>query len=412
MSNPTNDETITQELLPSKVDDSQIYEQTNNDLIHLSFSASGLHYEITPQFKNVLATSRKLALDSEKLLHNATAETIDEDELSRIRDEMKPIKQYRRDVDTTMKDLRRVFDDTKKKFTGHVEGLLENAQFDVIEKNDERAKKLNKDVQALRMKRNWEAVEEAYNEALGIYPELVKTFPKRLAFSTFTNDNEKLASGAKNWKLNDAVVNTIKTYIQNVYTNNQIIERMESRFESELLKRYDSTGDIKAAMDLEDQFKKEEAEALKRQQKIIEQEAKRKAEAIERKRLMDERAKQQAEVEAKRKEEAAKRAAEEAKQKAAMPPKPIPESGIASAPFGMEVPKEQSVSMQIAKRVGFKKLAKRMEKDEWSISALESMDLIHRFLNGVYDQEKGITELISSPEQVMEIVREFMSHTR
>lgn len=405
MSKPTDD-TKDYSVMTNAETTPDIHEESDNDLIFISFSNKGLQYEITPKFKNVLDTSRDLAEESTALLDGATSETIDEDELSRIRGEMKPVKAYRKDVDETLKDVRRVFNDTRDNFTGYIQNLLDGADFDVIEQNEEKAKLLNKDMLALRNKRNWDAVEEEYANTLETFPDLEDKFPRLLSFKTFANANEKVATGAKSWKLNDNVVNTIKTYIQDVRTNQDIIQRMNSRYEDELNKRYDQMGDVKAALDLDDQLKKEEAAALERQKKLIEQEAERKAKEIERKRIMEERAKQQAQAEAQRKAEEANK------------PKPAPDkndpSGIADAPFGISTPaKGQPVrtAVQIADRVGFKKVAQRMQTDDWSLSSLESMDLLHRFLKGVYEQESSITELISSPDEVMGIVKEFVAHT-
>ena len=402
------EERVPYELITDAQASPELYEESNNDLIHLKFSRDGLEYNITPKFENVLETSRQLAIDSTKLLDGATAETIDEDELSRIRDEMKPIKEYRRDVDNTLKDVRRVFNDTRDNFTTHITTLLDGANFDVIEDNEEKAKLLNKDMLALRNKRNWAEVEDAYEEALEEFSSLKTFYPRLLSYETFVIENDRLATGAKNWKLNDKVINTIKTYIQDVRTNHDIILRMKSKFEDELIKRYDRTGDVRAALDLEDQFKKEEAAALERQKKIIEQEALRKAKELERQRQMEERAKKQAEDEAQRKAE------EAAKPKPAPKPEPKKQEGIAAAPFGMAAPVAKEpvrTSVQIADRVGFKKVASRMQKEDWSLSSLESMDLLHRFLKGVYEQESAITELIGSPDEVMDIVKEFVQHT-
>jgi len=375
-----------------------IHKESNNDLIHVSFSKNGLNYEIRPKFKNVLEQSRELARRSEELLDGATAETIDEDQLSQIRKDMKPIKDYRRNVDETVKDVRRVFDDTKSEFTDHVNQLLVEADFAIIEKNDERAKKLNKDVQALRLKRNWEAVEEEYQKALEIYPELPQLYPIRLSFETFKEKNDRLATGAKSWKLNDQVVNDIKTYIQEVYNNNEVIDRLESDWQDELKKRYDETGDIKSALDLDKRYQREQEEAIKRREQVIQREAERRAKEKERQRQMEENAKKK-----EREREEQRKAQAKAKEK--------PSQSVADSPFGIQAPPKPTITQSVAQSVGLKAVAKRMKNPEWTLSDLESMNFIHRFVTGVYSQEEGIIEHASSPKDVMTVIKEIAEHT-
>lgn len=387
--------------------DLTVYGESDNDLIMLSFTNKGLNYNITPKFQEVLDESKRLAKESTELLDGATAETIDDDELSRIRSEMKPVREYRKNVDETQKDVRRVFNEMRDNFGAVIVNLLEDADFDVIERNEEKAKILNKDMLALRKKRNWDEVQHTFGQALEMYPDLPALYPNRLSFEAFANENEKLVSGAKNWKLNDDVVNTIKSYVTNVYTGHEVIKRLDSKFQDELIQRYDRTGDVKAALDLDEKYRKEEEAALERQKKIIEQEAARKAKEMARKQQLEEEAKRKAEAEeAKRIEDATKKSVE-----------PINKSknddkSIASAPFGMEPPKKESISVKVADRVGFKKISKRMGEDDWTVSSLEAMDMLHRFLKGIYEQQPDIVELITSPDDVMKFVKEVADRTR
>lgn len=368
-----------------------IHKESDNDLIHVSFSSQGLKYEIKPKFKSVLEESRKLAHRSQELMDGATAENIDEDQLSQIRNDMKPIKQYRRDVEETVKDVRRVFDDTKKSFTDHVNQLLDDADFDVIEKNDEKAKKLNKDVQALRLKNNWQKVEEEFKSALDMYPDLLDTYPNLLSFETFQDTNDRLATGAKSWKLNDDVVNTIKNYIQTIYNNNEVLERLESDYEKDLKKRYNETGDIKSALDLEKRLKKQEEEVIKRQKEKIRREAEEQVRKEKQQRQMEENAKKRREQE------------EKARQQKSQ--------GVADSPFGIQTKVKPSKTQLVTQNVGLKNVAKRMQNAEWSLSDLEAMDLIHRFITGVYSQNPDIVEHTSSPGDVMDFIKEVTDHT-
>lgn len=321
-----------------QVEPLSVNEETVTDLVCFGFSNEGMYLELSGLFGEVLAKVSSLAEESTALLANADIDTIDEEQLSRITKEMKPVKEYNKSIENTLKDIRSNMNNARDEISQYLTGLLNQADYDVLIENETKLKALNKQMLARRKENNWQMVRDEFNNTVAQYPELDQSYPDLLSTDWFEHQNPKLVSGAKSWKMNDTVVHTIKDYINRVNTNHLLIKEMDSPAPNQLVMEYNKTGNMDAVVALNDKLKIQQAEAEQRQKEIIEELARKKQAEYQQALL----AKQQAEAQATAQQQTtpqppmSNNAVVQPFMTSQPNPVPANAANVAPAPFGMQ----------------------------------------------------------------------------
>lgn len=246
-------------------------------------TVTSIDYSIatSSEYKQILKEMPTVIDKAKRLLSTPANETLDEEEFTRTQRELEQYNRYYKDIEASKKKIRKHFDNEKKKVMDMYNEQLEKAGYEELIECVNAIKNRKKMIEENRKRKHWDEIKEHFNHLLNTtYPEIKEKMPD-INFENFQANNDKLVKGAKTFKVNDKILNTVSEYLDRVNKNLKSILTMESIYEEKLLKDYAQVQDLSEIMMLEKRYKKEEqrqqelrAKRLEEQQRKIEKENK------------------------------------------------------------------------------------------------------------------------------------------
>lgn len=254
---------------------------TKNEMITMSYVESDV--KPTDEFKRILKTLPQVVDKAQKLLATPANEDIDENNFKETQKELEEYNRFYKNIEAAKKEIRKLYDNEKKQMIQNIDEALQNARYDELADCVNEIKNRKKMIENNRKQKRWDKLQEHYNTLLEqTYPDVKEKLPN-LDFNHFQATHDKLVSGAKSFKINDKVLNTLSDYLDQSHKDLQAILNMNSLYEEKLLKDYETTGDLSDVFIKEKRYKEEDeriqkrrAEQIKAEKERIEKENKKK----------------------------------------------------------------------------------------------------------------------------------------
>lgn len=227
---------------------------------------------------------------------------IDEDAFSAFNNEMGDLVTFSREVEGSLKELRKFFNNQRDEVVGHFTDKLEANGFDRIKEAHNDVKQLKRDMTAQRQHDRWNELKSVFEKSIQHYERIQRLTPELTDFSQFQLRHPNLVSGAKTKPLKQAdkteLAERIEAWdkaLQMIDDNlwglnhtylNQLIQLFKQ--EPDTLNVYETGTELKAKQDAE-QKQKEEQERIRKENeaKLKEAEARAKAKQEELKALKE-----------------------------------------------------------------------------------------------------------------------------
>lgn len=158
---------------------------------------------IKPRLQTEVEEIKQVVDETKKQVANTNIDLTDEDTLDLTIQHLADAQHKKRDVAAIRRELSRSWDKRKSTSLQQFDDFLNKYGFYELAQLDAQAKELKKDKRALKIKKNWDIVEAAFNANLSAYPIISQIAPRLTDFSLFKLRHPKFVTGAKSWHFGD-----------------------------------------------------------------------------------------------------------------------------------------------------------------------------------------------------------------
>lgn len=233
-------------------------------------------------------------------------QSIDEDEFKVFNNELSDLVSFSIDVQDSLKDLRKFFNDQRDDIEGQFKKKLEENGFDKIKEAHNDVKQLKRDMQSQRKYDRWEELRSVFEKTLQHYERIERLAPELTDFSQLQLRHPNMVSGAKTKDVKQADKTHLAELIQNWDKALKMIEDnlwglnhnylqqliMQFKEDPEALNIYDVGLKLKDKQDEEKKQKEEQDRLRKEKEEALKKEQERLAELARQQKELQEKAKQ------------------------------------------------------------------------------------------------------------------------
>lgn len=158
---------------------------------------------IKPRLQEEVEEIKQVVDETKQQVSTTNIDLTDEDALDLTIQHLADAQHKKRDVTAIRRELSRSWDTRKSDSLQQFDDFLNKYGFYDLARLDAQAKELKKDKRALKIKKNWDTVEAAFNANLSAYPIIGQIAPRLTDFSLFKLRHPKFVSGAKAWHFGD-----------------------------------------------------------------------------------------------------------------------------------------------------------------------------------------------------------------
>lgn len=201
------------------VKDPEIITKDNNQAEPILLDLPEDRLSVNQAFQQVLAQVPTIVERSEKLLQTNINE-IDEDEMTQLNRDIKPITDYEKKFTEFRKQIKKRLQERDNLVLDSLDQTLNAAGFDKIPTMTKKLRQLQKDFKANRANQRWEQLEELFNAQMDTYPELQKYAPETLGnFNYYRVHHANMVSEAKTKPVNNATIKQLNDDLNAYHTD-------------------------------------------------------------------------------------------------------------------------------------------------------------------------------------------------
>lgn len=248
----------------------------SEELINIDLSNQISNLKYSPAFEDILKTTPVLIRRGSSMIEELKSQNLaeaDDEMLDKIINDANTIRKYDGNINAALKEIRKRFNNQRDATIDYIKQNLSDAHIDELSQVSQELLDLKRDIQNSRRLAHWQEISNFYQETISTFSNLVNTLPNLTKFETFQANHTELDTASKNWKLSDKIKKAVNTYISQLDDNLSTLTNLNSPHFYEVVKYYDSTGNLADTITVNTNLIKKDQEALeaKRQYEIQKQ---------------------------------------------------------------------------------------------------------------------------------------------